>query len=1364
MAPRVQFGNTDWGKVVKQKLESITPAGRLERGLTLARTGKVYDTRITENSISTKVKGKSSPYYNVSSTWTKLSSADHDIIVSTVKNDPLILGQVLSGTLPISLLDALTKRNIHLLPQTCSELNTSCNCPDAGGAGGGGGYWGGSSLQAGELCKHQAALMFQIIAEIDQNPYILFQLRGLKLLEKVGDGTVAAGAQDIPYPFATPVFEASEAKGNNETVLSAPAAVTFPKLNRTDGFVLSCLTKSPIFAPSLDFRDVLKQLYDHLHSKKGLTALQKDLPWEASLSEDVNVGGGGSRLDALSALLSHSTMKVELPASFALGSASVTIHSTTLEGESGQEFHSQLFPAGGVKAEAVPGGGVRIPFASAVRLLERLPTPATNASPSYRFFYYAARASALLLDKGAFAPEVIPGPAPADTNTARMWRILYRPLPCNDGVRGLLQNLSTLHPIAAPTIMLTPASSSAGGTSAQAPTALAPESAVQHILSGFLTVLVHRSEFMHKKAGKVPPPISAAFFSGSVFVPVALSDKSTGSAVRSWLGVFDMLRCEVDVQLSLSARGCPAVMETETDTINDDNSKPPTPPPPLSAEFTLRVLFQSKTPADVQKSGDNKKSADTKKSDDSGSAFVPPSVFFAGGLGGKDQQSALRFLSALSKYLPQPEALAKNGAVPLSRQQLEDLLCNTGTVLKGLGVKLLLPRGMGRLLKPRVVNCVNRIGGEDDEHSDGVVQGYMRLEDTLRFHVGIAVGDSMASIEEFEELVARGERVTLFKGNYVEIDPGDAVELLADARKKAAAGAKSKPSPLELVQAHITNAQNMFLDKPAKAVLDKLLEVENHAQPLGMNPNYCLRDYQDAGFRWLASTATKMGGCVLADDMGLGKTLQTLTLLQHMKEKNMLAGKPALIVAPVSLLVNWASEAARFTSDLSVAKYYGADRTLEGLVETGGSNKRRKVDPSAGGANVILTSYATVLRDANILNKVQWGALILDEAQNIKNVQSATAVAIKALGKNVSVRVALTGTPVENRLTELWSIFDFVLPNLLGKQKDFLEAYAKPIERKRDEAALERLRMLTGPFMLRRLKVDLLKELPEKVELVQSINLSPAQAALYSRVVEETMAEIERIKESEEKGGRGMILKLITALKQICDHPTLFTNRISNKMQTDESEEEGSGSEEEEQGDDATVEPISDMKLSGKVVRLLELLAPIMESGEKVLIFTQYVGMLTILQQLLTQHFLQRPLVYEGSMKSSEREAVLDDFKTDPLQQILILSLKAGGVGLNLTAANHVIHFDRWWNPAVENQASDRVYRIGQQRCVVVHKFVCAGTFEERVADMLQKKKELSDLTVQTGESWISDLEPAKLRELFALSADVGAAGMDYGC
>jgi SNF2 family DNA or RNA helicase len=441
--------------------------------------------------------------------------------------------------------------------------------------------------------------------------------------------------------------------------------------------------------------------------------------------------------------------------------------------------------------------------------------------------------------------------------------------------------------------------------------------------------------------------------------------------------------------------------------------------------------------------------------------------------------------------------------------------------------------------------------------------------------------------------------------------------------------------------------------------------------------------------------------------MGLGKTIQTLSLIQ--RDRRAGAARPVLLVCPTSVVGNWQKEAARFTPELSVMVHHGVTRSR-------GDAFVKQASEHA----MVVSSYSLLHRDFEHLKDVPWAGIVLDEAQNIKNPETKQAAAARSL--NADYRIALTGTPVENNVGDLWSMMEFLNPGMLGNRAEFKRNFFMPIQSGRDPDAAVRLKKVTGPFVLRRLKTDksIIDDLPEKQEMKVFCTLTKEQASLYAAVVKDSM---DAIKSAEGMKRKGIVLATITRLKQVCNHPAQLLR------------------------DNSPLEA-----RSGKLTRLSEMIEEAMSVGDRVLIFSQFAEMGFMLQRHLQETFGRETLFLHGGVPKKQRDQMVERFQEEKDgPPLFILSLKAGGTGLNLTRANHVFHFDRWWNPAVENQATDRAFRLGQTKNVQVHKFVCAGTFEEKIDQMIEQKKEIAANVVGTGEGWLTELSTSQLKDLFAL-------------
>jgi SNF2 family DNA or RNA helicase len=656
--------------------------------------------------------------------------------------------------------------------------------------------------------------------------------------------------------------------------------------------------------------------------------------------------------------------------------------------------------------------------------------------------------------------------------------------------------------------------------------------------------------------------------------------------------------------------------------------------------------------------------------------------------------------------------------------------------------------GFGVILPPSLSNqegWANRLGLRVQAETPKAGKNQrLGLQSLLNFKWELTIGGQRLSKAEFDRLVALNTPLVEINGEWVEFRAQDvrAAQAFFESRKEQMS--------LSLEDAlRISTGDTQMIEKlpvvgfEASGPLEELINalttgnqsVESITIPQGFRGE--LRPYQVRGASWLAFLERWGLGACLADDMGLGKTVQFIALMLHLQEQEVLE-KPTLLVCPTSVLGNWEREVKRFGPSLKTLVHHGDKRSQGKAFAKAIKDKQ-----------LVITSYALVQRDAKDLQSVAWQGVVLDEAQNVKNPDAKQSQAVRQL--DCQFRIALTGTPVENRLAELWSIMDFLNPGYLGPRNFFQRRFAVPIERYGDTASLQTLRSLVQPFILRRLKTDrsIIQDLPEKQEMTVFCGLTQDQAALYQTLVERSLADIESADGIQRKG---MILALLTKLKQVCNHPVLF--KAEGGGQKDGKKDEGR--EMKDEGADlesAFRLPPSAFRLaSGKLQRLEEMLEEVLAEGDRSLIFTQFAEWGKLLQSYLAQRFQRDVLFLYGGSSKKQREEMVDRFQNDPQgPRIFILSLKAGGVGLNLTRANHVFHFDRWWNPAVENQATDRVFRIGQTRNVQVHKFVCTGTLEERIHELIESKKALSEQVVGTGENWLTELDTDALRNLLLL-------------
>ncbi|KAA8879811.1 ATP-dependent helicase [Nocardia colli] len=725
----------------------------------------------------------------------------------------------------------------------------------------------------------------------------------------------------------------------------------------------------------------------------------------------------------------------------------------------------------------------------------------------------------------------------------------------------------------------------------------------------------------------------------------------------------------------------------------------------------------------------------------------------------------------------------------LPTEVVVDLVEHGAHALQAAGVRLLLPRAWNvsaPTMRLRVESAVP------------AAESTVGMPGLVSYRWELALGDTVLTKAEMERLVSSKSDLVQLRGDWVQADH----KVLAAAARYVAAHTDTSEITFadligELAGGRIEQVPVTEVTATGWAadILDRTRELEPITPPIGLKAQ--LRPYQERGLAWLA-TMSRMGfGAILADDMGLGKTVQVLALLVHEREaaastqaakgkstsrarqpaeasgraaasteaetgkstsrprksvdasvegavvisldearRRKAAGGadesvvrqdtpesvrpdgmpgPTLLVCPMSVVGNWQRETERFAPDLRVWVHHGVGRRLGD-----------ELDAAVAEADLVITTYSLLARDLDELKRQSWDRIVLDEAQHIKNAGTRQSRAARSLPARH--RLALTGTPVENRLEELRSIMDFAVPKVLGSPQTFRARFAVPIERERDENAISRLRMITQPFVLRRVKTDpaVITDLPEKLEMTVRANLTVEQAALYQAVVDDMLA---KIKDAKGMARKGAVLSALTRLKQVCNHPAHFL---------------GDGSGVLHRGSHR----------SGKLALVEDVLDAVLADGEKALLFTQFREFGELIAPYLVERFGTEIPFLHGGVPKARRDTMVTRFQEPDGPPLMLLSLKAGGTGLNLTAANHVVHLDRWWNPAVENQATDRAYRIGQQRNVQVRKLVCVDTIEERIDEMINGKRQLADLAVGAGENWITELSTDDLRELFTLGAE----------
>jgi len=648
----------------------------------------------------------------------------------------------------------------------------------------------------------------------------------------------------------------------------------------------------------------------------------------------------------------------------------------------------------------------------------------------------------------------------------------------------------------------------------------------------------------------------------------------------------------------------------------------------------------------------------------------------------------------------------KTSYLKLTTQSSLDFIMNYAEILTRMDFSVLLPAWWKGEHAEKKINVQLKVKSPKMQSNAG-----MSLNTILEFDYQISLGNELMSLNELSELAKMKSALVQIRGQWTYLDQKQIQECIQYLKKQK----NDTLTVAELVKVSLDNKYGQVeIGKiEVSGWVEKLLNglnEKNGYQKLEQPKEFTgiLRDYQQNGYSWMTFLKQWGFGACLADDMGLGKTIQTLALIQNEAEAG--ERRPVLLICPTTVINNWRKETERFTPGLAVLVHHGIGRKkTEAFVET------------LEGTAIVVSSFGLLYRDLESLKKIEWAGIIIDEAQNIKNPQTRQAKAVQAL--KADYRIALTGTPVENHVGDLWSIMEFLNPGMLGSQQQFKERFHKPITLYKDEGAALSLRRIVSPFILRRLKTDksIIKDLPDKIESKEYCTLTKEQVTLYKAVADEVQREVEK---AEGITRKGLILAALTRLKQVCNHPAQYFQDNSVLFGR-----------------------------SGKLQRTLELLSEIYENGEYTLIFTQYFEMGKILQEVIQEHFGKEAYFLHGAIAKKKRDEMIERFQnSENAPFFFILSLKAGGTGITLTRANNVIHYDRWWNPAVEKQATDRAFRIGQLQNVQVHKLIVSGTLEEKIDELITSKEEIANQVISGGETILSELSDKDFRALITLS------------
>ena len=696
-------------------------------------------------------------------------------------------------------------------------------------------------------------------------------------------------------------------------------------------------------------------------------------------------------------------------------------------------------------------------------------------------------------------------------------------------------------------------------------------------------------------------------------------------------------------------------------------------------------------------------------------------------------ESSLRALGKAIKIFPPIKRAVENSLkskIYLSIDEVLSFLKYPKDLLLQTGYNVVLPevfrRGGKQRLTHKLIIRSNEIKKKQIEIFSAL-PSLFNVKSMLDVKWKVNLGDNEVSKNELSQIIKSNQPLINLDGEWILIEQEDLQELKTlEVPEINTYMDVLRIGMTKSIQTKLGNTYDVIIEGDFQEIIENISKIDKlDIIPIPSLFKGTLRSYQQEGLNWMANMAKFNFGLCLADDMGLGKTIQVIAFLSYLKEQFPNNLGSYLIICPTSILFNWYRELARFAPNLEVIIHHGPNR----------NNDLANIQDFSKSHHVFLTSYGTIRNDIELLETIQFSGIIVDESQNMKNYYSQQTQAINRLKSQF--RICLSGTPIENRLLELWSLFNFLNPGLLGNRGDFQRDFVIPIERFQDLEAISKLKLIINPFILRRVKSDktIISDLPEKNEMKLFVELTEDQKGLYQDLVNNTLKEIGAAQNDNRKG-KGLVLGLLVKLKQICNHPYQFLKEDLDSVNMEENLKEI-------------------ISKSRKLKRLVEMIDEIISNNEKVLIFTQFTQMGDIIKKVLESKFNLEILYFHGGVPEQKRKEIVDRFQSDKADSspILILSLKAGGTGLNLTQGTTVIHFDRWWNPAVENQATDRAYRIGQKSVVNVYKFISKGTIEEKIDKLLEEKKNLADkIVATTGESWIADLEGEKLKELLILS------------
>lgn len=1198
-----KFGRTWWGERWLNSLSNIDHQNRLQRGRTYYNTGRIIELEWnpSRRRFEALVDGSAYHPYSVVLSIPQIPLRKANELTNSIASNPETVSLLLDGTIPESIAEKAEELGIELFPEKWSDLGMKCSCQDSA-----------------VPCKHLAAVVYAVSKLIDNDPFLLFKIRGIDLKRAFVESGAAPAEINRIKPLTLKQLLGTlpnlESQLSREKSIQQLRSTPYSEIPNLSQHILSLLPTAHPLSEQKDFSSWIRSML-----KTAAVGIDRECR-RPLLDEELAQLLVGSNFSC-----------IDLPPyrlDFECTTADVReyVHGAESEKGAGLELLFSIMRVSNSNADALP---------YELEVLRQL-----------------CLFSKELLKRGALIPTMIQ----TESAALRIWWVpaLRSPEVSNcfkQIVLGASVTISSLCSLR---------SSSGYQENKFALTYLC----VSHICNTFIN---YYWEYTQTEPSSLPQVLFSGCFNAEYFDK--LIDEKTSDLLIRYMKPF-LMADSYPWKPIVSAR--------------PSRSKEH---PGVYIDFGITPHAFNAHPG--------------KKTE----AHIPLRRILSDSAYAAERSAALSIVRTLAEVFPPLRSLSSSGQpVLLDNEELKEFLFSAAPHLILLGISIKMPQKLKKIIRPKLSARAELGKGRSLIGRDSIADFKWRF----------TFGDVEYSLEDIKRIYGElhTDRVVQTADEFVYLDPEELARMIAVAENSS----MSQMQKLRAVLSGRLPGAEVSASDELKSRIAELTNTKDVPPPEGLQAQ--LRPYQARGYSWLVKNLELGIGSLIADDMGLGKTIQVIASLLHLKNKGELAEKKILTVVPASLIANWKRELARFAPRLKSSVYHGSSRSV----------------PNSAAFDVLITSYGTFTRDCAKLSSIPFRLLVVDEAQAIKNPETKQTRAI--CGFPADQVVAMSGTPVENRLMELWSIFSCVQPGILGSYTEFSEAFVEPIESEHDPQAAEDLKKLSAPFMLRRLKTDksIISDLPEKNVVDVLISMTKEQMVLYGQALNRELDEVRKA-EAEAKGSgakkSAAVLSLISSLKQICNSPSQFLKTPPTAPD------------------------------SGKAIRLLELLEELIANKRRTIVFTQYRETGERLQKWIEARFGFKPDFLNGSTPIAKRQQMVDSFQSSRGASCMIISLKAGGTGLNLTSASAVIHYDLWWNPAVEAQATDRAYRIGQKNNVLVYRFVTEGTFEERINEMLEEKRTIADSAVAVGEAWLCNMTSDEISSIFRF-ADQSEEGIPY--